>query len=317
MRLSEIRDQFLMQLKRECLKKNLPVPATENTMIAFDISEAQQEIQRRLKVVEKSASISLSAGYNTFNLPSDFGQHKAVTISDIPIKEMSTGEIQGAQSSVGETLGFAILVSGNSQYLMIYPTPSSTITAVLYYYPDFNFYQPSGASAQNWGTFDGDTFTGKLQLPDRYAKAVLLYMMSKWFDEFVAKYEVELKLLRSARVISYKDTMDYNLGWDEERQVSQGGYVQTIQSEYSKRLRITMIEGAQPVIVLTEGFAGAITATESGGKITISSASSEFVQPNTLVKTEPLDLNYTIDPATIEIDTYSGHDPISIEIKVW
>lgn len=319
MTLTEIWNRFVLEYKRECFKRQIKELNLDPGLFASDVSMGQQDVQRRLNVIEKNYSMSLSTNISIYNLPSDFGNIKTITINDIPLKKVSSQKLFEANSSYGEGRGFALVVSGNTQQIMIYPVPTQTQTAILYYYPDLNFYSPTGITGQNWGTFNGAVFTGKIKLPDRYIPALIYYCLSKWFDDFEMKYETELSRLTNARVYSYEDTMDYHLGWEAEKQIGettvQPGTVGT--TGYSKRYRFSMVEGEQPQMELTENFTGVITISEAGGVITIASDNNEFVQPGTLLQIEPADMNYSIDSNQIQIFTYSGHETITAEIKVW
>jgi len=313
----EVYNNFLREFNREFFKLDKKVPRLEIKDVAMDISEAQQELQRDLWIVEKSHPISLTPNNNAYALPSDFGKQKGVVINGTPLQEVTSQKIYDSNSQSGDTGWYAIV--GNSQ-LLIYPTPTSNSTAYLYYYPDFGFYSPSGISAQTWGTFDGDSFTGNLMLPDRYNRAISLYILSKWFDSFIPKYEAEKVRLRSARQVSLPDSTEYNLGWDTQRKFSGVDVVTTVQKEYGKRYKFTMTEGNQPVTVSSDGFtADSITISETGGVITIASSLNEFVRPGTFVKLEPSDMGYTIatDGSEITITTYTGFSFLSGEVQGW
>jgi len=316
----ETYDNFLREFNREFFKLGKKAPRLEIKDVAMDMSEAQQELQRDLWIVEKSYPISLTPDNNTYVLPSDFGKQKGVVINGTPLLEQTSRKIYESNSQSGDVGWYAIKVLGSTQSLLIYPTPTSNDTAYLYYYPDFGFYSPSGISAQSWATFDGDSFTGNLMLPGRYSRAISLYILSKWFDSFVLKYEAEKARLRSARQVSLPDSLDYNLGWDNQRIFSGADVVTTIQKEYSKRYKFSMVEGEQPVAVSNDGFgADSITISETGGVITIASSLNEFVRPSTFVKLEPSDMGYNIltDGSEITITTYSGFSFLSGEIQRW
>ena len=319
MTLKEVYELFIANYKRECLKRGIKEVRIPIGILASDISRAQQDIQRRKWVVETSYDLSLTANTNTYNLPSNFGRQKIVTIGDIPLKEVTSRMIQEADSLYGNALVFAIIV-GNPQKIMFYPAPSLNTTAKIYFYPDFNFYSPSG-DTEDWGSFDGEEFSGNLMLPDRYINAVILYLMALWFNDFELKYERELNSIQ--RIRSLPDTIEYNIGWDKDRSIREGGSVQQVSAAsdvevpYDSFYKFSMVEGSDPSEIDSHGFLGDINVSYSNGVISIVSNNSEFAQPGTVVDLEPSDLNYSITPGLIQIYTYSGHKPITGTIKVW
>lgn len=204
MTLSEIRDDIVRRLERECTLRGLPKIKIANKGIAMDISEAQQDIQRRLAVIEDSTTITTVSGTSEYNLPSNFGSIKSVTIANVPLKQVLASDIYNYPASSSEPIEYSLLISGNTQKIQFYPTPNAELSVVVKFNVDSNFYSPSGASSQDWGTFDGSAFSGNLLLPERYTLALEYYVLSLYLPDYVAKYERELNSLRESQVTSVR-----------------------------------------------------------------------------------------------------------------
>ncbi len=229
MTLQEVRDNFVARYKLVTQGKDAPIMQLDDKLIADLISEAQQDIQRRLQVVELNKLINLVNGTNSYSLPTNFGSDKLVLLSDTvsgisKLEASSSNEIYNQIALSDTPTKYAILESGFTQNIILYPTPKdSTQSITVYYYPDTNYFSPSGASSQDWGNFDGNLFSGNLKLPERYYKAIIFYMLAQiippiigyrrmLINEYQNKYDEELRSLRGSRVSSMSDTINFNIG---------------------------------------------------------------------------------------------------------
>lgn len=213
MTIQEIRDLFYAKYSFECLARKIDKIELTDKMLSFFISAAQQDIQRRLSVVESSTDITLGDSSNEYALPSTFGKAKHAYIGGNIVYEKPI--VWAEQQALNNNNGywFAIKIKGHTPYIYC-PITSGTLTVV--YYPDLGYYQPSESASQTWGTFNGSVYSGNLILPDRYDMAILYNMLSQIFPDYLALYEKELKSLRESRQFSDTDTLKYNLGGLED-----------------------------------------------------------------------------------------------------
>ena len=295
MTLNEIRDDYVRSLKREFRKRGQPEPDIIDKSVAMDMSEAFQDIQRRLSVVQGYTTLTLEADKNVYNLPSNFGKIKKVMFSNLELKEVDFDEFIGYVDGEGKPTSFTMYVSGNTQQIALYPKPEQAYTLYVYYYLDLGYYSPSGDSQQDWGNFDGSVFYGKPKLPERYNKAVKCYMLGLEFPDWEERYERELSSLKQSRVFSMPP-----------RTYKMGGYStpkgQADMTVLSSSTTTTASTGVSSDAIpdkfyyfsydyLTEtvtkidssGWTADPTASASGGVITITSSESEFSANSLLI----------------------------------
>lgn len=277
MKLVEIKDQFNALYMLECQKRNvgkIPLGVKE---IAFFISSAQQDIQRRLAVVTTSYDITLT-GAETYALPSNFGNDILALVSGVKLEKKTVSWLREIMAGSLSGDYYAIYPSGNTQYILTSVT-SGTLT--IYYHPDLNYYRPSLSGTQNWGTFDGITYSGNLLIPDRYDMAVLYRMLGFVFPDYLPIYEKELKSLRESRVGSTENTTMYEFGGFSELEATSTASsvtgtttVPTTGADKFARIRITDVGGA--TVSEATGWDSNPTVANNITSIVISSANSEF-----------------------------------------
>lgn len=215
MTITEVRNAFERKYRLACAKRGASPIDFGNGEIALMISEAQQKIVNELKIIETYADISLTVQteFTTFSMPSNYGEIKGnptidgakldiVNIDEIP----KTGDIGSGKPSK-----IAIYYDGTGYVCAVDPTPSQTYTLRIWYYTNTLFYSPSGATSQNWGSFDGEVFSGNLKIPDKYVIVLLEHMVSQIFDDNYPKFVEELNSLR-AKSGNTMSGIKYNLG---------------------------------------------------------------------------------------------------------
>lgn len=278
MTLAELKDQFNALYSLECRKRTLEKIPLGNKELAFFISSSQQDIQRRLAVVTTSYDITLD-GSTTYALPSNFGNDLTVVVGETTLAKKSVKWLRELVAGGSSGDYYSIYVSGNTQYIL---TSVTAGTLTIYYHPDFNYYRPSLGSSQDWGTFDGITYSGKLLVPDRYDMAVLYRMLGFVFPDFLTMYEKELKSLRESRVGSTEDQLMYNFGGDSELEggelAATGVIVSTTVPSTSadKFLRIRVTDAGVATVSEASGWSTNPTVVNSVSSIVVTSASSEF-----------------------------------------
>lgn len=216
MTLNEIRDDYVRSMQREFWKIGRDMPPMIDKSIAMEMSEAFQDIQRRLNVLQGYSTITLEDGVNVYDLPSNFGKMKKAMYSNMQLDEVSFNEFITLVDAEGQPTTFTMYPSGNTQQIAVYPKPDATYTLYIYYYLDLGYYSPSGDAQQNWGNFDGSVFSSTPKLPERYNRAIKNYMLGLYFPEWMAAYEREVASLRESRVSSLP-----------KRKYSMGGYTTT------------------------------------------------------------------------------------------
>jgi len=279
MNVQEIRDTFLMRYQRLSRQRQQKAEIIPEKEIAWYISAAQQDIQRRLSVVESSKDITLGTTSNLYALPVTFGKQKHAYVGSTSLveKPIEWAEKQGVMSQSGYF--YAIKISGHTPYIYC-PITSGTLTIV--YYPDLSYYQPSLGATQVWGSFNGVAYSGNLVLPNRYSVAIIYHMLSQIFPDYLPLYEKELKSLRESRQFSVEDTLNYNLGGLNEElgyEVYSTSPSTTITSldDAVKRIRIRVDDTGGYEIAFSTGWTTIPTVQNNISSIVITSPDGEFI----------------------------------------
>ena len=332
MTIQEIADIFITKYSFECLLRKIQKIDIGDKTLSFFISSAQQDIQRRLSVVESSTSIVLgsdSENYisaNTYSLPSAFGKQKLAYIgSDLLIEKPLTW-VQKEIALGGSGFYYAIQPQGHTSYI-ICPTSSGTLT--IHYYPDLGYYQPSVSATQSWGSFSGVIYSGNLILPDRYNMAILYSMLSNIFQDYHILYEKELRSLKESRLYSDTDTLKYDIGGfgteSESRDVASTitTDITTIISaldEPVKRIRFRVSDtGAAATVLFSTGWSSTPTVVNSITSIVISSANAEFSNYSEL-RINNADFGYvqnSTSQITITPDPTTGWGEVEIILNIY
>ena len=294
MTLNEIRDDIVRSLQREFWKRDAKMPEIVDRSLAMDMSEAFQDIQRRLNVLQGYTTLTLEADTNVYSLPSNFGKVKKVMFSNLELYEVDFNELIGYTDGQGKPTHFTMYESGNTQQLIVYPKPEQAYTLYVYYYLDLGYYSPSGESQQDWGNFDGSVFYGQPKLPERYNKAVKNYVLGLYFPDWELRYKEELNSLKESRVTSIP-----------RRKYSMGGYGttkgtsdMTVLSSSTTTTSSSTTSAAVPdkffsfiydyatdtaTKVDSVGWDTDPTVSASSGVITVTSSGSEFSANNLLI----------------------------------
>jgi hypothetical protein len=322
MNLQEIRDNFNARYKLETIKRGTAYIDLGDKMIAFFISEAQQDIQRRLAVVHTSYELTLT-GAETYDLPSNFGNDITVT-SGTAILTKKPYRWLRENFDVGNSGDYySIDVAGNTQKILV---AGNSGTVIIYYYPDFNYYRPSLSSVQDWGTFSGVAYSGKILLPDRYSNAIILKMLSNIANDYLMLYEKELKSLRESRVGSVEETINYSFAGVDETvsttSVPVGSSVPTPSSGSStadKVIRVRVSDAGTYTTPEEDGWSSTPTIVNNVSSVVITSPSSEFnnyihvrVNQNTWTWEQTGATTITLYP-----DSSSGWGEAEIIIEIW
>lgn len=321
MTLQEIRDAFLMRYQRISKQLNQKVDIIGDAEIAWYISLAQQDIQRRLSVVESSVDITLGSETNLYALPATFGKQKHAYISDLLLKEVPIKEAE-QEIAIGNTGDFyAIKISGHIPYVFC-PVTSGTLTIV--YYPDLSYYQPSLGSSQVWGTFTGAVYSGNPILPNRYSIAIITNMLSQIFPDYLALYEKELKSLRESRQFSSTDTLGYILGGiDDKETYSASGSSSTTTTVSaldvpSKRMRIIADDTGGYTIEYSNGWTTTPTVVNNISTIVITSSDSEFTNfVHVAINNHDFGWSMTSSTITITASPTSSWGEVEIIIDIY
>lgn len=135
-------------------------------------------------------------------------------------------------------------------------------------------------STQDWGTFNGNKFTGNLLLPERYTEAVVLGMLSKIFPDLRNDYEFELKTLKGGKQDLTQISLEYNLGGIKPSHYQDMEGITDIPEQPITPSKIIYFEIASAETTATpevSGYTGTITVTRDGdGNILIKSTTADF-----------------------------------------
>ena len=118
MTIKEIRDLFLAQYEIQSQVRGLTAIKVVDKMLASFISQAQQDIQRRLLVVESSVDVTLSTSSNVHSLPSNFGIHKHAYVGQNLLEEKSARFIREQIAQGNSGYWYGIYQQGNTQQLL-------------------------------------------------------------------------------------------------------------------------------------------------------------------------------------------------------
>lgn len=321
MTLNEIRNAFVLKFNRESRKRKLNYEVPADREIALLISEGEQDVQRRLRIVESSATVTLTNGVGT--LPANFGSIRGVKYSNTFLTPRSITDVRKAQAqeSVSEPYIYALDTQSGSYQLLVYPTDATSVT--VYYTVDSLYHQPS-ASTEYWGSATlpfNDGFSGNLILPNRYALAIQLYMLAQYFDEIEIKYERELSSLKHSRPNTLSSPK-YNFGGLEDDGVfeamrSQNASIQSSSGDgevYTKHYIVYIEEGSTTYSTIKNTFGG-ITPSLASNVLTLSS-SSEFTEGKILAECS-LDMTWTrTSDSEMKVTIYpaSGWSKATVEV---
>lgn len=311
MKLSEIRDDFQRRYLRECYKRNLKPMDMPEASLAMDLSEIQQDIQRRLSVVQSYTTITTEEGVNTYNLPTNFGKHKMVMIGGLKLTETSTDELLEHVSANSTPNYFAIYPSGKTQKIILDPTPNGAYTVYIYYFLDLGYFSPSGSATQDWGQFDQNYFYNYSPLPERYYRAIVLGMLSNWFLEFKVDYERELLSLKESRVSSLPQRT-YSMGGYKSKGTTMSVIVESTTSSTpttttnillpTKALIVTYTYSTNAITITDqEGYEGSVTGSYVGGNVVITNDNPEFSVNNLYIEPNNTSVLYSNTSSTVTL----------------
>lgn len=145
MTLKDVFDLFKQRLEIEYFKRGVfNHLQLSPRMIAYFLSQAQQEIQRRLNIVQSYQIINLVDGTNTYSLPTKFGTFKAAMINNCNVKYESFDEIiKQPYRKALPTLCNVFYDEEGEKKLIVYPTPNANAVMYVYYYVDPNMFKAS------------------------------------------------------------------------------------------------------------------------------------------------------------------------------
>jgi len=205
MTVQDIRDDFVVKYKVECQKRGAKEIQFGDKVIAKYISEAQQDIQRRHNILSGEYTLIMVEDEFTYELPSDCSNITKITIDNVPLDRVNLAEMQDIVTASGTPTRYAIKLTDALSVQFDLSEADKELT--VYYDVDTNF---ASDSDNDWGGFNGK-FYGSLRIPQRYNKAVVLYMLAEMFDDIVMKYEKELASLRESQYRNRTSTK-YSMG---------------------------------------------------------------------------------------------------------
>ena len=321
----EVKFAFEAKYKIECIKRGIQQIELTPSMILLLISQAQQHIQRKLKVISMRTIIKMDGINNTYNLPSNFGDFNKVFINGYIVDPASETQITMSKE-IGCPTRYAVITSGHISKIL-FNTAYNGITTICYY-PDFNYYSPSNGINQDWCLLDSDgILVNNLYLPNRYNLAIIYYMLGEIFNDYAQIYREELASLKETKLEYEPEHLDYNFGGFEDKKGEYGKLinleetsVDTTEQLY-KLLKIGITHGSPAIITqqfgFTETFTNSnITENPSTGVISIVSNLGEF-EDTMYVTPNNQDIAYSLTNSLITLTPPSADfGTISITIKL-
>ena len=209
----EIRDNFVTEYKLLCTIRNVNEISIGDKVLASWIASGQQEICDRLKVIMKPYDLYYDAmnEFFTYGLPDDWGG----LIGTDPQMEfdnamnLPTIAQPGYTLEKGDVRKITIYNDGNGYRVILSPLPISSGIIRFWYTVNPLHYSPSAGSSQDWGSFDGSTFSGSLPLPDKYKDLLVLFMLGKCFGDKKQEFEFRLESFKGNSASKGKDEIKY------------------------------------------------------------------------------------------------------------
>jgi hypothetical protein len=214
MTLDEVRNLIIAEYKFEAQKRGVKPLVVRNRMLAAFLSEAQQDIASRVQPLTTYEDVTLVADTAEYAFTAtNFGTPIRAEIDGdaIDLESINNLPTTGTAAS-GTTTRVAIFATANVYKVRVYPTPGAAATLRIWFHPDTLWYAPSGTTAQDWGSFDGSTFTGDMKVPDKFLGAIKYFVLGKFFDDIMVKYEREVSKLKSTRGDSKQNKLEYSFG---------------------------------------------------------------------------------------------------------
>lgn len=209
----EVRDEFVIEYELECQKRNVPRIELGDKILASWIASGQQKIADSLKILVRYTDIEYEAmtEFTTYGLPDDYGSfigtEPKLTVKGIT--DLTTLAQEGETLDSGEIDSIAIYHDGDGYKVGFMNLPSSSGTIRIWYSINPLYYSPSSGKNQEWGTFDGTTFSGYLRIPDKYKDLLILFMLGKCFDDKKQEFIYELQSFVSNSGSTSKDEICY------------------------------------------------------------------------------------------------------------
>lgn len=214
MTLSEIKDLILAEYRFESQKRGVKSMKIGDRMLAAFLSEAQQDLVSRLQPLTTFEDITLSNGTAEYAFTAtNFGMPIRAEISGDKLKLVSINDIitTGTIPS-GTPTRVAVYASANVYKVRVSPTPTAAGTLKMWYHPDTLWYAPSESASQDWGSFSGTVFSGDMKVPDKFLSAIKYFVLGKFYDEIMIKYEKEVSKLKSTKGDTVREAFAYNFG---------------------------------------------------------------------------------------------------------
>ena len=330
--LSEIIFAFEADYKFECFKRDVKEIIINAKFKALMLSKIVSDIQKRLGVIELTATYNSIAGSSAYSISSKLINPKVVKFGDYVLEKTTTEWIKKQTIQTGQPYKYAILQEGATANLYLFPVPDIAGTDNIFLQANYNFglYSPNAGSSHDFGAFDGSDFSGNLTLPQQYEQAILLGMMKQIFKEFEVDYEKEMNLLK---VIQYNGE-GFEYGFNDHTETKEVS-VPTTGSVMINEITSAAIDSADKYIRFTIVYGAGGTSTlimesqkgwnsiptlqsDDGNIITIVSADNEFAATTLVLKNnENVDAN-RVNTGEITLNYFGANfGTLTVIIGVW
>ena len=210
MKLSELIYSFDMDYLLECSKRNAKRIDFTNPHKALMLSKAVSDIQKNFGVIECSLQMITQTGNNLYGLSNSFMVVKSVIYNGYPLQKTTTEDILSSVSPNSSPTKYTIQYLDDTASLLLYPTPANnTDTILVQGVFDYTLYSPS-TNNNDFGKFDGSTFSGNTVFPSQYDRLILLGMQKQIFNDIEEEYRRE-KLLLMAKQFNGQNLNEYRM----------------------------------------------------------------------------------------------------------
>lgn len=209
MKLQTLRELIVAEVMYAATRYGTKPTLIEDKILVAWISQAIQDISYRIHTAKNVTSFQIFKGTNTYSLPADFGSIITATIDNKHLQQVPFNDLL---LDIDATPKEFALWYRDYDRITLSPSPDQTYTLTLWYNIGTLAYDPDSTAQQTFGTFDGNTGTGDIRIPDRYSYAITKYVLSRIYLPEMQQYEYEIQKLKQIELSSTSHDIKYRLG---------------------------------------------------------------------------------------------------------
>lgn len=226
MTLQELSDNFHVLLKVQSKLRKVEYVNIEEGIIAQWISEAQNQLAALIGMLEAETTLTLVDGQMVYALPADFKRVKLVYIPMTAIPQNVSANqnvlmppnyspsdvvhVKGQRALGVDDFTYAVEWDETNKNWQIefVMTPVGAPNIIYSLLP--GVYSPSGGGSQEWGSFNGTTYSGSSIVGDEYAPALKYYMLGEVFPDLRNRFREEVQVLQKNKINVPVKPFDYD-----------------------------------------------------------------------------------------------------------